>query len=266
MPAYQVGESIVRARQFAEKAIETDEALAAGHAALAATLFGTAWDVRAAERAARRAVELNPSSGFARNMYGNALLSEGRFAEALEQLRTWQQFEPDTLNPESTLSVAYFFARDYERALRTAERVRELEPGRLGALVAWIHAVSGRPAEAIAVFQRLLPSESGKHADALRAAASSGNLAMWFRRMGERGEAIKGAGLSGVPDDAGIPSAINLSWYWVAAADADRAFYWLERAYERRHTALMFLRVDPRWDPIRSDPRFPALIGRVEQH
>lgn len=260
-----VSENIIRARRFAEKAIEIDDSLAAGHAALAATLFGSVWDVSGAEREARRAVELNPSSGFARGTYANVLLAQRRFAEAIEQLRAAQQNDPGTIVPASRLCVAHFLARDYERALATAARVQEVEPGALRSHVAWIHAVSGRPADAIASFQGLLPSESGKHADALRAAASAGDLKTWFRSMGERGEAIKGAGLSGVPDDAGVPSAINLAWYWAGAGDADRAFHWLERAYERRHTHLMFLKVDPRWDPIRSDPRFSAMLARVDQ-
>lgn len=260
-----ITENIVRARRFAEKAIEIDDSLAAGHAALAATLFGSGWDMSGAEREARRAVELNPSSGFARSIYANVLTAQQRFAEAIEQLQAAQQNDPGTIAPASRLSATHFLARDYERALATVARVQEVEPGALTSHVAWIHAMAGRPADAIAAFQSLLPSESGKHADALRAAASAGDLKTWFRRMGERGETIKGAGLSGMPDDAGVPSAINMAWYWAGAGDADRAFHWLERAYERRHTFLMFLKVDPRWDPIRSDPRFAAMVARVEQ-
>jgi eukaryotic-like serine/threonine-protein kinase len=240
------------ARTAAIKAIELDEMLAAGHAALGHIQYLYDWNWSGAEREFRRALELDRNDLDAHRYYGFLLTSVGRLPEAIAQMEMAQQLDPLSSTLQSDFGRTLYRARRYEEAIRRFQRAIELDSHNLVA-----HARLGDVYEQMGRYGESL---------ALNETGPSNRIARLYALMGRRGDALKALEtLRRNADVAGNPA--TASAYYVALAYAglgDRAktFEWLGKAIDRRDF-VSFLKVDPEWDSIRSDPRFAALLRRM---
>ncbi|MGA9769558.1 MAG: tetratricopeptide repeat protein [Blastocatellia bacterium] len=248
-------EDMPKAKAAAMRAVELDETLAEAHSALA---FVQGWydlDWPSAERELKRALELNPNYATAHQRYGWYFLAMGRTDEALAEMKRAQECDP--LSPVININIGGFlyYSRRYDQAIEQFGKMAEIDP-----CFSWNHTWTGLAymekgdyTRAIAEFQQeKKPWEQGVW-----------GLGMTYARSGKQNEArrILSRFQEFTHQRYVSPSAFIL--IYTALGEKDLAFAWLERAYEARDFDLGVLKVDPKLDPLRSDPRFTDLLRRV---
>jgi tetratricopeptide (TPR) repeat protein len=251
-------EAYPKAKAAAFKALESDEGLAEAHMALAIVKYLYEYDWSGAEREFRRALELNPSSAFTLSQYGAFLANLGRSDEAIAACKRAIEVDPLTPGTSYQLQFVYFQAHRYDDALRQRRKVQELAGNyALDHGDVSLYTMKGMYPEAIAACQELTRTHYEPAAHLTRACAVA------YARAGRRAEALKLIEeMKRAWQQAGTdPAWIGITYGFLG--DNDRAFEWLEKAYELRSPHLPALKASPFYDPLRSDPRFPALLRRM---
>ena len=250
-------ETFPKAKEPLMKALEIDETLAEGHALLGTYKLDYEWDWSGAEREFKRAIELDSNDSGGHERYGSYLQSMGRFDEALAERKLAQKFDP--MNPAVIASVGHtlFSARRYDEAMEYYRRAIELNPnyswGHLW--IADVYVQKGMYDEAITEVNKALSVEGSTRAIA--------TLGYAYAVAGRRDEARKVLGQLEDLSKGKYVSPFFIAIIHVGLGEKDRAFDWLEKAYQERNPNLVRLKVEPVFDPIRSDPRFTNLLRRV---
>jgi len=246
-----------KARDAAEQAVALDPDSAEAHTSLAVfkTFYERDWD--GAERAYRRALDLNPSYAFAHDQFTLALAFQGRFEEAHTAARRAAELDP--LSPQIPIDAAIpsLFQGDLARARELADRSAELDPTFFFPDV--IRAVadleSGQYAEAIAALQKARSLGAPPFVTAW--------LAYAYGRSGDRPSAMgtleELRGMAG----SGEVLPFNLAIVYTGLGDRARALDELERAYAADSEMLAWLGQDPLFDPLRSESRFTDFLRRI---
>ncbi len=248
-----------RARDAAQKALEIDDSLAEAHTSLVFVKTFYDWDWLGAERESQRAIELNPKYATAHQWYGDALIQMGRLQEAIAEEKRAVEIDPLSLVINRDLGDALYLARQYDQAIEQYRRTLELDPnfitvhGGLGA--AYLHKSLYK--EGIAEFEKQL-AISPQSAYALAA------LGYAYAVTGRRTEAQNVLDqLNQLSKQEYVPAVYRAQIY-VGLGEKDQAFEWLEKSYEDRSIAsLAEIKVDPQFDPLRSDARFKDLLRRM---
>lgn len=254
VPALAVWE---RSRQAARRAVAADPELAEAHAALGTVQFFLDWDWSGAERSFRRALELDPSQSFAHRLLGHVLSQGGRQAAAREAMARARLVDPFYAMTHANSSQIAFQARDYQAALAHARQALAVDPR------FWIaHVMMGQASEQVG------DHETAEESFLAAARLSGGNSkALGFRahllaRTGREPEARELlAALAGGSSERYVPPYVRALVH-AGLGERNAALDALDEAVEARDVHLVFLTVDPRWDPLRDDPGFRAVLGR----
>jgi TolB-like protein/Tfp pilus assembly protein PilF len=242
------------ARASATRALELDETLPEAHAALAMVRFYYDWDWSAAEEGFLRAIELGPASAAAHHSYSYYLQAMGRFDEARRELRVAQLLDPLNAYVGVDLARTFYYEREYDLAAAGLDSVLATTPDFSWALLVrgFVYERQGRFDEAAAsiVAGRRLGGE----------AAMAAQLEAGFEAGGYPG--FLDALLDWLQTGTSQPTSVAMVHARVGHVDA--AFEWLERGFEDRTRAMVSLAIEPQFDPLRSDPRFAALLRRMK--
>jgi eukaryotic-like serine/threonine-protein kinase len=253
-----VFEGMERAKAEARKAIALDETLAEAHTSLGWVTFIYDWDWAGAEREFRRAVELNPRYATARQWYSWFLAAMGRFEESLEHGRTGIELDPASVSIRRSMGWLQYYARRYEDALENLRRALAMNPTaeETHRLLGLVYLQQGAFDDATASFKEALVNSPND----MLALAGLGHVA--FRR-GRVPEAR--AVLEQIQARARVSyvSPVAPAQLYVTLGERDRAFEWLDRAYQDRRGWLAYLKIEPMLDGLRDDPRFPRLLERM---
>ena len=250
-------EAFPKARQAAERALEIDDTLAEAHAALAYCLGNYDWNWTLCEREFKRALELNPGYATAHHWYGFTYLSAmGRLDEAIAEVKKANELDPLAMPVSSNIGLLLYIARCYDEALEQFHENLEIE--RSFVYTHWEMALTyeqfGRFDEAIAAFQKAIAlSGTSTLPRAL--------LARTYALSGKKSEAT--TLLNELTETQSYVSPYRIAAIHDALGDKDRAFKWLEHAYDGRDGWLIWLGVDPVFDYLHSDARFTDLLNRI---
>ena len=252
-------EAFPQARTAAEKALSLDPALVEAEAALAFVVFYFDWDWAGTETRLKAILERRPDYATARQWYAEYLSAMGRHDQALREIRRARETDP--LSPVLRVMEGYvlLYARRYEEALESLRRAEALEPNYplLQTITARTFAEMGRYPEALEAYQR---SDSLEGSALSNAAEEARVLAL----SGKRDEAkALIARLSASNRERETRTLFYLAGSFAALGETGQTMLLLERGFEERAVGLVRLRVDPRWDPLRSDPRFQDLLRRM---
>jgi eukaryotic-like serine/threonine-protein kinase len=251
-------ESYDRAREAAERALRLDPDLPRAHAALAQLKFYDQWDWTGASAEFRRAVELNPSDADARQQYGWFLAATGKLDEALDQMHRARELDPLSPSRRSPLAAVLYYSG------RHAEAVEELRLAlRANPELAAAHAGLGRAYAAQRRFAEAITElESASLADLPAAAMERARV---YAEAGDRDRAVRTVREVEQRSKAGATpvSPVALASVYVALGEENRAFEHLDTAIDERDAGLVWLKVDPRFAPLRTHPRFAALVKRI---
>jgi serine/threonine protein kinase/Tfp pilus assembly protein PilF len=247
-----------RAKSSAQKALALDESLSEAHNSLAAVLLFYEWDWAGAAREFRRAIELNPNYATGHHWYAHYLVSVGRLDEAFQEMQRALELDPLSLIINTETGWMLYFTRDYERAIKQYKKSLELDrsfvPAHLYLGIACAHR--GMFDAAIRAFKEAI-ALSGGSTTMVAALAYAHALA------GHRAEAEKHVAELTEQSAIRFVSPYDLATVFTALGENDRAFEWLERARESRSGSMVYLKVEPIFEPLRSDPRFAELIRKV---
>ena len=239
-------------------ALKLDDLLAEAHTALAVVKLTYEWDWAGAEREFKRAIELNPSDSEAHFEYAFHLTVMGQFDEAIAEMRQARELDPVSLVKITGVAQVLLMARRYDETIQQCRNALEMDPnlGFAHWLLGFAYMWKGMYEPAIVAFQKSIPL-SGDSPD------EPASLGLAYARSGKSGEARK------ILDELkqrskrkylspGVIAALQ-----AALGEKDQAFASLDKAYDERDNLLVLLRVEPMFDPLRSDPRFTNLLRRV---
>ncbi len=251
-------EAIPSGKAAAQKALEIDESLAEAHASLALACFEYDWDWPACEKEYKRAIELNPNYATAHQWYFAFLFAMNRHAEAMGEIQRAQQLDPLSPIISGAMADQYFYARQYQEAIRRFRSTVALFPEFAPAYQALgaAYVVNGRYQEAIVALQKLrsLSGASAAEVAALGQAYAKGGMRGYYlwelRRLKEESKHR-------------YVRAWTFALVLAGLGEKDQALSYLEKAYEDRDYLLTTLQDEPRFDPLRSDPRFLELLRRM---
>jgi serine/threonine protein kinase/TolB-like protein/Tfp pilus assembly protein PilF len=250
-------EAMPKARAAALRALEMDEELAEAHASLALVKAFYEWDWAGAETEYQRAIELNPGYASAHHWYGWYLALVGRLDEAIAQIKKADELDPLSLEINSDLGLSFFFAGKYEQALEQFQKALEEEPDSIWTrfFLGWSFEQIGQLEKAVAEYKK-----ARKVDESPLIIAALGHAYALLGRYDEAQAALD--------EMKELSTRRHISPYlftiiYIALGDHDRAFAELEKDYENRSEALAWLKVDPRLDPLRADPRFTDLLRRI---
>ncbi len=262
MPAYPYmppKEAFPQAKAAALRAVEIDPGLAEGHTFLAMTLAIADWNWAEAEREFMRGIELDPNNAATHFRYGQIYLADmGRVDEAIVKVKHALEIEPLDLNMGANLAWLYLFARKNDLALEQARKVYEMEPtfpvGRW--MLGETYALSGMYDESIAINEQTLKIDPTTQF-ALR------NIGYAYAKSGRRREAEDILQRYKDLRKTQYVLSYRIASLYAALGDKDQAFAELDRAYEERDWQLQRIKVDPFLDTLRDDPRFKAILRRM---
>jgi TolB-like protein/tetratricopeptide (TPR) repeat protein len=247
-----------QAKAAAKRALEIDDSLAEAHASLSFIFIWFDWDWAGGEREAERALALNPNSAFAHFAYGHVLSDLGRHKEAIAEVARARELEPVFLLIRALEGMFLLHAGRDDEALAKLQKALELDPN------FWItHLTLGKVyiqqrkyAEAIAEFTKARELSHGNS----EAIASVGYVAAL---AGDKAKARAVLDeLKTLSNQHYIPP-VNIALVHNGLGDQNEALALLEKACEERDVRLTLLKVDPRWDSFRSNPRFVAILKRI---
>lgn len=251
---FSTKDAVARARAAATKALQIDSQLAEAYTTLA-SVSSDNWEWEEAERQFKRAIDLNPNYATAHQWYSEHLGRVGRLAESLAEMRRAQELDPLSLIASAGVGACYYMARQYDQAIEQLRKTLDLDPNFLPALIhlGLAYLQQGKYEEAIAVFQKgRILSEGNEVLLSL--------IGHTYAVSGRKNEAKKTLeGLEELSKQGHVPTFTRAVIY-IGLGDRDRAFEWLEKAYQERNMGLTFLKLDPFFDPLRSDPRFAHLL------
>jgi TolB-like protein/DNA-binding winged helix-turn-helix (wHTH) protein/Flp pilus assembly protein TadD len=248
-----------KARDAAQRAVELDDALSDGRLSLA-HLRMHMWDWKDSGLEFKKALALDPSNARAHRWYAAYLVSVGRHKEALEEITQAHRLDPLSLANNAEVVRTLYYGRQYEQAVDEARKAELLDPEfpRTHFWLGRVYAQMGKYSEAIAEAERAGPSLDStlrltEMAYACARAGKSVEARAFLKELQERSK-------------RGYVPAYDLAIVHLALGEKDVALQSLERAYDEHDWALMVLAVEPRLDPLRSDPRFQVLLRKVGLH
>ena len=244
------------ARTAAKRGLELEPELFEAHLALADVRRMLEWDWRGAEAAYVQAIALNPSQENAHRAYGAMLIALSRQPEAIRESDRACELDPLCLVVNTNAAWVRYLAGDYEAALERCRRTAELDPQYLPArrMIGAINLQMGRVADAIAVLE-------AAYAEARQEPILAASLAHARAVAGDRPGAAAVLDAIHRLDRRRYLPPYQLAIVHIGLGDADQAFAALERATVDADPALGYLAVDPRLQPIRTDPRYARLIA-----
>jgi len=246
-----------KARDAARRAIELDGNLAEAHTALALIVQNYDWDWQTAEKEFRRALELNPNYATAHHWYAEHLTWLGRFDEALSESERARQLDPLSLIIAADKGAILYYSRQYDRAISQFLAVREMDPNfpRTG-VIRSAYEQKGQYAYALEEI------EKWRHAYGDKPWTWS-ELAYVYGRSGQRAQAEHALQKLLQLDRHQPVDPAAVAWAYLGVGDNGQAIAYLEKAYVQHSSTITSLKVEPRFDPLRSDPRYQDLQRRV---
>ncbi len=251
-------EAYPKAKAAALKALELDDTSAEAHARLALALTSYDWNWADADREFRRALELNPSHAGIHDSYSHYLMAMGRAEESLAEVRRAVELDPSSAGLRACLGWHSLYADIYGQVVEQSLKALQMDPNNYLARfnVGQSYERQRKYDQAIAAFQNAVEISGGRtHALA--------GLACAYGVAGKRREAQKVLAELKERAKKSYVSAYEIAAIHTALGDKEQAFAWLEKAYQERSSWLIHLRLEPRFQPLRSDPRFAELVRRI---
>jgi TolB-like protein/DNA-binding winged helix-turn-helix (wHTH) protein/Tfp pilus assembly protein PilF len=247
-----------KAKAAALKALELDDTLAEAQTSLATVRFNYDWDWLGASQGFQRSIELNPSYATAYQRYSLYLMAMGRTKESLAQMTRARELDPLSISMNFSLGWRLYMARKYDQAIEQLQNTLEMDPN-----FALPRMVLGQAYEQKHAYPQALAELQKAVSISHDSPQMLGALGHAYGASGNRSEAEKVLAQLMEQSKRQYVSPFYVAIVYVGLPENDKALDWLEKAYQDRSNAIVFGKVDPQLDPLRSTPRFQALLHRL---
>jgi Tfp pilus assembly protein PilF len=247
-----------KAKAAVKKAIELDNQLAEAHISLASILMLNEWDWEAAEREFKIGIELDSNYATAYHWYSELLLFTGRPDQGIMTIELASQLDPVSMAILKDLGISYYYARQYDKALEKAMATMVLDPDFIT-----VHRLLSLCYHAMGEYDLALAENEkwGKmtHSTVKTLLAK----AMILASAGKKEEAKAAMEEMHAIHSLGQNDNRSMALIYVALGEFDVAFEWLQKALDAREESLCSLKVDPKLDAVRNDPRFNDIVRKI---
>lgn len=252
------GEAYPKAKAAALQALEIDENLPEVRTSLAAVRSDYDWDFSGAEEEYKRALQLNPNYATARHWYALLLSDLGRHEEAISEIYLAQKLDPLSSRINANVGLILYNARRYDQALEELKKALEIDDRHSATYeyMGMVYAEIGRHKEAIESIRKAI--ELGSNT-----ADIDIDLACVYALARNMLESRKILARIKEHRKSSFVSAAYIAAIHGVLGETDEAFDWLEKAYAERDPALCELKTAPRFDPLRTDPRFAVFLRKI---
>jgi TolB-like protein len=247
------------AKAAALKALQLDNSLSEAHTSLGVVYFYYEWNWTGAEQEFQRAIALNPNYALAHSWYALNLAAMGRYDEAISEARHAQELDPVSAEINTVIGRVFYYSHQYDQSIDPYRKVIDLDPQftrahiRLGQTYAAKRAYGDSIAEFEKAQQLVSRPNSYLEGSLGYAQGLSGNTGK-AREICE--ELTERSRIQYVP-------AFSIALVYLGLGERDHALEWLNKAYQDHSAYMVFAKTDPLLDPLRSDPRFAALLHRM---
>jgi TolB-like protein/Tfp pilus assembly protein PilF len=251
-------EAMQNAKAAAARALEIDDRLGEAHVSLGYVSYMYDWDWPAAGKHFEQGLTLNPAYSRAHTFYPLYLSSLGRSEEALAVAKRSLDLDPASPAVNHSLAVQFYFARQFDQAIEQSHKALELDPNFAisYALLGEVYVSGGMYREGLSELEKYSALSRGR-------AMSLALLGYAHARLGERSQSLRILEQLEAASKERYTPAFSFAVVYAGLDEKDQAFAWLEKAYGERTSRLGYLKVEPLWDPLRSDPRFADLVRRI---
>lgn len=251
-------ETFPQAKAAALDALEIDPSLAQAYTSLGFVSYRFDWDWPRAEQHFQQAIELNPNYATAHHWYGESLAVTGRFDEAIAALERAQELDPLSLPINTDLAQSLYFARRFDESEEQLRRTLEMDQSFVRACIicGGVYEQKGMYEQAIAILQKAVNLSEGN----LLALSGLGHV---YAASGNRDEARRILNDLKQLASQRYVSAYNIAVVHAGLGEKEAALDWLVKAYHHRDVWLVWLKVNPRFDSLHSEPRYTDLMRRV---
>lgn len=247
-----------RARDAATKALELDPSLAEAHASLAYYNLYHAFNWVEAENEFQKAIQLNPNYATAHDWYSYYLMAMGRFDDAWKEVNRARELDPLSVTIQTDLGFNYFYRRDYDEAINQLRATLAVNP-RFPLAHLWL----GRAYQQKRMYSEAIDEFNQTDAALPGWVVTTAGIGNAYGEWGHQTEARQVLVRLDNMSRGKYVTPYGVALVYAGMGDNDQAFAWLNKAYEGRNHWLVWLNRDPRWDRLRSDPRFADLKKRV---
>jgi serine/threonine-protein kinase len=247
-----------RAKDAAVKAVELDASLAEAHTSLGHVAATYDWDWELAARESELATQLEDEYPTAHHWYAiTCLMPLRRLDEALLEIERAQALDPTSVSIARDAGVVFYSRREYDRAMAQAQRTLELDSSFYEGywLLGLVCEQTGRYSDACEAYQ--------KGATISRAPRLIGALGHSYALLGKRQEALEVIQKLAAMAQRRYVSPFDTALVYIGLGETEKAIKWLHMALAQRCYEMVWLNVDPRWDAIRTDPRWLSVINAV---
>jgi tetratricopeptide (TPR) repeat protein len=247
-----------KAKAAAMQALEIDDTLAEAHTSLGLVKEHFEWDWRGAEQEFKRAIELNPNSATAHHWYGDYLANMSRPEEGLRETRKAQELDPLSLIINTSLGWQLYLAHQNDQAVEQLRKVLDIDakfaPARR--MLEEVYAQMAEYKEAVAEREKALSLSGGPELAA--------SIEEDFTKSGYKG--VLQSWMDGLTEISKheYVSSYSIAEAYMRMGEKEKAFDWLEKAYEEHDSGLVSLAVEPMFDRARSDPRYRDILRRMK--
>jgi len=240
------------------KALEIDDRLGEAHISLAISLMLNEWDWKNSEKEFRLGIELSPKYATGHHWYAEFLMFMTRTEEAFREISLAVELDPVSLGILKDKGIYYYYSRQYDLAINMAMMTLELDPGFVPS-----YRLLSLAYEGMRMFDEAI-AENQRWGDLTRNKVKTDiALAHIYATAGRKEDAEKIMTEVEEGKELGGNDYRGMAMAYTALGENDKAFEWLEKSYAKHEESLCSLRIDPKMDPLRSDPRFIMLLRRI---
>jgi serine/threonine-protein kinase len=252
-------DAMPKAKAAAEQALKIDNDLAEAHTSLGYIHAIYDWNWRGSEKEFVRALELNPNHPAAHYWYALwHLLPTGQFEPCLAEIKKAQELDPLSLVLSAGIGWQYYFARQFDQAIEALQKTLEMDENFLFA-----HDILGQTYLQMGMYEQAIAEMGKAVALSHRRTLSLGALGHAYALAGKRDEAQKILDELLALAQQKYVSSYDIALVYAGMDEKDQTLAWLEKAYEEHNGWLVFLNVEPRFDSLRAEARFGALLKKV---
>lgn len=254
LPSSQV---VPKAKEATLRALEIDPGNSEAQEMLGLISFWYEWNWQAAEKHYQRALDLDPKNPTAHYAYAHLLSNSGRHEKALAEIKVARELDPLSLRTNALEGQIYFLAKDYDNALDRLQKSIDLDPNfwLSHIMISRVYTEKGMHSEAVAEAKKAAELSGNSQSHAYRAYA----LARWGKVTEARvvlSDLLKSASETYVPP-------YNIAVAYLAVGEREKALDYLEKGVTEKDVRMVFLKVEPQWEQLRTDQRFVDLIKRM---